>query len=69
MTRCETSRLGAIPCLVSYLPPNVARQRQNVRRDLKKKMAEESTAVKLALESHNLFIFVLCCTEKVFQLQ
>ena len=46
---------------------NVARQRQNVRRDLKK-MAEESRAVKLALESHNLFIFGLCCTGKMFQL-
>ena len=31
---------------------NFARQRQNVRRDLKKKMEEESRAVKLAFESH-----------------
>ena len=36
---------------------NVARQRQNVRRDLKKKMEEESRAVELALESHNLVYF------------
>ena len=46
---------------------NVARQRQNVRCDLKK-MEEESRAVKLALESHKLFIFGLCCTGKMFQL-
>ena len=35
---------------------NVARQRQNVRRDLKK-MEEESGAVELALERHNLVYF------------
>ena len=35
---------------------NVARQRQNVRRDLKK-MEEESRAVKLALDSHILLFF------------
>ena len=46
---------------------NVARQRQNVRCDLKK-MEEESRTVKLALESHKLFIFGLCCTGKMFQL-
>ena len=48
---------------------NVARQRQNVRRDLKKKMEEDSRAVELALESHNLVIFCLCCTGKNSQLQ
>ena len=48
---------------------NVARQRQNVRRDLKTKMEEESRAVKLALESHILFTLGLCCTGKMFQLQ
>ena len=47
---------------------NVAGQRQNVRRDLKK-MKEESRAVELALENHHLFIFRLCCTGKMFQLQ
>ena len=30
---------------------------------------EEGRAVKLMLESHNLFIFGLCCTGKMFQLQ
>ena len=48
---------------------NVAWQRQNVRRDLKKKMEEESRADKLALESHNLYIFGLCCTGEMIQLQ
>ena len=47
---------------------NVARQRQNVPRDLKK-MEEESRAVELALENHNLFILGLCCTGIMFQLQ
>ena len=47
---------------------NVARQRLNVRCDLKK-MDEASRAVELALVSHNLFIFGLCCTGKMFQLQ
>ena len=45
---------------------NLARQRQNVRRDLKKKMEDESRAVKLALESHILFTLGLCCTGKCF---
>ena len=36
---------------------NVARQRQNVRRDLKKEKEEESRADKLALENHNMFFF------------
>ena len=47
---------------------NVAGQCQNIQRDLKK-MKEESRAVELALENHNLFISGLCCTEKMFQLQ
>ena len=45
-----------------------AGQRQNVRLDLKT-MEEESRAVELALENHNLFIFCLCCTGKMFRLQ
>ena len=47
----------------SFLPAaeNVARQRQNVRRDLKK-MEEESRA----LERHNLVYFSMCCTGKGF---
>ena len=55
----------------SFLPAaeNVAGQRQNLRRDLKKKMEEEIRAVERALENHNLFIFGLCCTGKMFQLQ
>ena len=32
-------------------------------------MEEENRAVKLVLESHNLFIFGLCCIGKMFQLQ
>ena len=48
---------------------NVARQRQNVRCDLKKKMEEESRAVELASESHNLFIFWFVLYRKRFQLQ
>ena len=41
---------------------NVARQRQNVRRDLKK-MEEESRAVKLALGSH-IFLFLVCAVQE-----
>ena len=44
---------------------NLAGQRQNVRLDMKK-MEEESRAVEMALENHNLFIFGLCCTGKCF---
>ena len=47
---------------------NSAEQCQNVRHDLKK-MEEASRAVELALENHNLFIFGVCCTGKMFQLQ
>ena len=36
---------------------NVARQLQNVQRDLRKKMQGESRAVGLALERHNLVYF------------
>ena len=45
---------------------NVAGQRQNVRRNLKN-MEKESRAVELALENHNLFIFGLYSTGKMFQ--
>ena len=45
---------------------NVARQRKNIRRDFKKKTKEGSRAVKLALESHILFIFGLCYSGKAF---
>ena len=45
---------------------NVAGQRQNVRRDLKK-MEKESRAVEL--ESHNLFNFGFCCTGNMFQVK
>ena len=44
---------------------NVAWQSQNILGDLKK-MEEENRAVKLALESHILLIFGLCCTGKCF---
>ena len=43
----------------------VAQQNQNVPCDLKK-MEEESRAIELALEGHNLFISGLCCTGKMF---
>ena len=45
---------------------NDAGQRQNVQRNLKK-MEKECRAVELALENHNLFIFGLYCTGKMFQ--
>ena len=69
MTRCENepSRRYAVSSFLSAAE-NVAEQYQNVRRDLKK-MEEESRAVELALKNHNLFIFGLCCTGKMFQLQ
>ena len=60
MTRCETSRLGVIPCLAS----NVARLRQNVRRDLKK-MEEESRAVEQALGVVRLFLGTMFCYSKI----
>ena len=53
---------------LSAAEKNVAGQRQNVRRDLKK-MEEESRAVELAFENYNLFILGLCCTGIKFQLQ
>ena len=54
MIRCETSSLGAIPCLVPSATENAARQRQTCV--IFKKMGEESTkAVELAFEGHSLF--------------
>ena len=49
MTKCETSRLGAIS-VSSFLSvaEDIAGQRQNVRRELKK-MEEESRAVEFHL--------------------
>ena len=58
MTRGETSRLGAFRVHFLSATENDAWQRQNIRRDLKKKMEEESRAVNLALESRNSFILV-----------
>ena len=48
---------------------NVARQRQNVRRDLQKQMEDESRVVELALEGHTVFISGLCDTGRMFLLQ
>ena len=57
MTRCETSRLGDIPCLVSCLPQRMLHDNIKTFDVIFKKMEEESTrAVELALEGHNLFI-------------
>ena len=48
---------------------NIARQRQNVRRDLKKD-GGRNRAVKLALSRESDFVnFWFCCTGKMFQLQ
>ena len=44
---------------------NVARQRQNVRRDLKEQMEEESRLVELVLEKHNLFYFLVCAEQEI----
>ena len=46
-----------------FAAENVARQHQNVRRDLKKDGGRKQ------MESHILFIFGLCCTGIMSQLQ
>ena len=57
MTRCETSRLGAIPCLVSCLPQQMLHGNVETFDMILKKVGEESTrAVQLELEGHSLFI-------------
>ena len=43
MTRCETSRLGAIPCLVSCLPQRMLHGKVKTFNLIFKKMREEST--------------------------
>ena len=69
MTSCETIRLGALSCLVFCLPQRMLHGNVKTFDVICKKMEEESGAVKLALESHILFIFGLCYTGKMFQLQ
>ena len=57
MTRCGTSRLGAIPCLVSCLPQRMLHGKVKTFGVVFKKMGDESTrAVELALEGHTFFI-------------
>ena len=57
MTRCETSRLGAISCLVSCLPQRMLHGNVKTFDAILKKMGEESTrAFELALEAHSLVI-------------
>ena len=57
MTRRETSRLGAIPCLVSCLPPRMLHGNVKTFDVIFEKMGEESArAVELALEGHSLCI-------------
>ena len=57
MTRCGTSRLGAIPCLVSCLLQRMLHASFKTFGVIFKKMGDESTsAVELALEGHTLFI-------------
>ena len=54
LTRCETSRLGAIPCLVFCLPRRKLHGNVKTFDVIVKKMGEESTrAVELALEGHS----------------
>ena len=64
MARCETSRLGGIPWLVSYLPQKMLHGNVKTFGVIWKKMEEEGRAVKLALESHILFILVCAVQEK-----
>ena len=57
MTRCETSRLGAIPSIISCLPQRMLHGNVKTFDVIFKKMGEESTrAVELALEGHSLFV-------------
>ena len=56
MTRCERSRFGAIPCLVSCLSQRMLHSNVKTFDVIFKKMGIESTrAVELALEGHSLF--------------
>ena len=48
---------------------NVARQRQNVRRDLKNKDGGRKQSGSAGVGFIIWFIFGLCCTGKMFQLQ
>ena len=58
MARCETSRLGAIPCPVSCLPQRMLHGNVKTFDVIFKKMGEESTsrAAELTLEGNSLFI-------------
>ena len=56
MTRCETSRLGAILCLVSCRPQRLLHGNVKTFDVTFKKMGEERKTVELALEGHSLFI-------------
>ena len=57
MTRCEASRLRAIPCLVFCLSQGMLHGNVKTFDVIFKKTGEESTrAVEQALEGHSLFI-------------
>ena len=69
MTRCETSRLGTIPFVESCLPHRMLHGNFKTFDMILKKMEEESIAVELALERHNLFNFWSVLYRKMDQLQ
>ena len=56
MTRCETSRLGAIPCLVSCLLQRMVHGNVETFDLIFKKMEESTRAIELTLEGPSLFI-------------
>ena len=56
IARCEMSRLGAIPRLVSCLPQRMLHGNVKTFNVIFKKMGDSIRAVKLALEGHSLFI-------------
>ena len=56
MTRCETSRLGAIPCLVYFLLQRMVHGNVETFDLIFKKMEESTRAIELPLEGPSLFI-------------
>ena len=67
MARCETSRFGAISCLVSCLLLRMLHGNAKCSTWVLKKMEEDSTgAAGLALEDHSLFVSGRCGTGETF---